>query len=77
MGAWARAHRFRPQTHGKVEIYRRTLRINGVRQRLRELNSAQHTLNLWLHIYNDHGSDTLLVDQPPSSCVTNLPEQNI
>lgn len=75
--AHKRTRPYRPQTHGKVERFNRTLLDEWAStQAYRTEQERRDAYPAWLHTYNHHRGHTALVGKPPASHVPNLTGQN-
>lgn len=69
---------YRPQTNGKVECFHRTTADGLAYARCYPSEQERRAaLEAWLHRYNHHRPHTARGNQPPSTRLTNLPEQYI
>ena len=75
LGAVGRFTRpYRPQTHGKVERFNRTLLAEWAYVRPYATNAEPTgALDSWLHLYNHHRAHTALGGHPPISRLNNPP----
>ena len=68
-----RTRPYRPQTHGKVERFHRTLADEWAYARLYRSDTERcEQFPIWLHTYNHQRGHTALGGQPPTSRVPNL-----
>ena len=71
-----RTRPYRPQTHGKVERFHRTLADEWAYARLYRSDTERcEEFPRWLHIYNYHRGHTALGGQSPATRVPNLSGQ--
>jgi transposase InsO family protein len=72
----SRTRPYRPQTHGKIERFHRTMAdVWAYRRPFASESARRKTLPAWLHEYNHHRPHTATGRRPPITRLTNLSGQ--